>query len=249
MRTTPEQWKSWEEDGVLAVADAVGGDELERLRAAFDSRAAEAKADWLTGVAAGTHPAAFFDIPNAMEKGDIFVDLADHPSYYGLLVDFSKGQVCLQFPQFRTVVPSPLSYVGWHYDVSFSNPLHMKIQLYLDDVGEDGGPFAYVPGSHRPENHPLPQVRHQEDMPGHRTFPGSAGTAILFNSWACTHRWSTSPSRRGNRSSSSTKYSRKRNSIPSAMASWLIGSRQLRSDVSSDSNAPGQSQIDSGCRD
>ena len=183
MRATPEQWKSWEEDGVLAVADAVVGDELERLRAAFDSRAAEAKADWLTGVAAGTHPAAFFDIPNAMEKGDVFVDLADHPSYYGLLVDFSKGQVCLQFPQFRTVVPSPLSYVGWHYDVSFSNPLHMKIQLYLDDVGEDGGPFAYVPGSHRPENHPLPQVRHQEDMPGHRTFPGSAGTAILFNSW------------------------------------------------------------------
>ena len=66
MRATPEQWKSWEEDGVLAVPAAVVGDELDRLRAAFASRAGEAKVDWLTGVAAGTHPAAFFDIPNAM---------------------------------------------------------------------------------------------------------------------------------------------------------------------------------------
>ena len=183
MNATPEQWKLWEEDGVLAVPDAVVGDELERLRAAFDRCAAEAKEGWLRGVAAGTHPAAFFDIPNAMEKDNVFVDLADHPSYYGLLVDFSEGQVCIQSPQCRTVPPSPLSYVGWHYDVTFSNPLHMKVQLYLDDVGEDEGPFAYVPGSHKPENHPLPQVRHLADMPGHRTFPGSAGTAIVFNSW------------------------------------------------------------------
>ena len=183
MGATPEQRKSWEDDGVLTVPDAVVGNELERLREGFDRRADDAKQDWLRGVAAGTQPAAFFDIPNPMEKDSIFVDLADHPSYYPLLVDFSAGQVCMQFPQFRTVPPSPLSYVGWHFDVPFSNPLHMKVQLYLDDVGEDGGAFAYVPGSHLPENDPLPQVRHLEDMPGHRTFPGSAGTAILFNSW------------------------------------------------------------------
>ena len=183
MGATSEQWKLWEENGVLVVADAIGGDQLDRLQAAFDRCAAEAKNGWLKGVAEGTRPAAFFDIPNALEKDDVFVDLADHPSYYGLLVDFTGGQVCLQSPQFRTVPPSPLSYVGWHYDVTFSNPLHLKVQIYLDDVGEDEGPFGFVPGSHKPDNHPLPQVRNLEDMPGHRTFPGSAGTAIVFNSY------------------------------------------------------------------
>ena len=43
MGATSEQWKLWEENGVLAVADAIVGDQLDRLQAAFDRCAAEAK--------------------------------------------------------------------------------------------------------------------------------------------------------------------------------------------------------------
>tara|TARA_Y100000588_G_scaffold281383_1_gene298433 strand:- start:226 stop:567 length:342 start_codon:yes stop_codon:yes gene_type:complete len=64
----------------------------------------------------------------------------------------------------------------------------MKVQIYLDDVSEDGGAFAYVPGSHRPDVGPCPRYHRLEFMPGHIVIPGKAGDAILFNSYG----WHTS---------------------------------------------------------
>ena len=78
--------------------------------------------------------------------------------------------------------------MGWHPDVPQTNPLHMKVQIYVGDVSEDGGAFGYVPRSHRPDAGPYSGVHRLEDMPGHKVFPGKAGTAILFNSYG----WHTS---------------------------------------------------------
>ena len=36
--------------------------------------------------------------------------------------------------QVRTVAPWPLSYTSWHPDVPHSNPLHIKVQIYVNDV-------------------------------------------------------------------------------------------------------------------
>jgi hypothetical protein len=173
----------WDQDGCLVIPQAIAGEPLCRLQAAFDRCAAQAKPDWLKGVAQGTRPAAYFDIPDPMARDDLFIDLVDHPSYYELLMDFTGGQLLFLFAQFRTVPASPLSYVGWHYDVPRANPLHLKVQLYLNDVGPDQGAFAYVPGSHKPGAGPYQSVRRLESMPGHRAFYGRAGTALLFNSY------------------------------------------------------------------
>ena len=170
------------------LEDALVGAELQRLQDAFHRCREEVKADWLAGIATATQPAAYFDIPRPLERDAVFIDLVDHPSWYGLLTAFADNDLIFIAPQVRTVPLSPVSYVGWHPDVPHANPLHMKVQIYLDDVGPDGGAFAYVPRSHRPHAGPYPVVHRLESMPGHKVFPGKAGTAILFNSYG----WHTS---------------------------------------------------------
>lgn len=182
-RATPAQRRQMDEEGCIALPGALAPDLLEAVRAAFDRAAAQSRPQWVEGVAAGTSPGAFFDIPNAFALDPVFAELADHPAYYGLLKDFTGGVPQLIFGQFRTVPPHPFSYVGWHFDLPRDHPMHLKVQLYLDDVEPDGGPFAYVPGSHRPEAGPHPTVRRLEAMPGHRVCPGKAGSALLFNSF------------------------------------------------------------------
>jgi hypothetical protein len=188
MRPTEEQRLQWERDGYLVLEDAMQGDDLARLQGAFERCRADVKEDWLQGVAKGSQPASYFDIPNPLEKDDIFIDIVDHPSWYGLLMDFADDDLIFLAPQVRTVPLSPISYVGWHPDVPHTRPLHMKVQIYLDDVTDDGGAFAYVPGSHKPNVGPCPTYQRLECMPGHIVIPGKAGTAILFNSYG----WHTS---------------------------------------------------------
>mgnify|MGYP001157107263 FL=1 len=174
----------WRTDGALLIENAISGDELAGLREAFSRCAEQAKPDWLSGVRAGTRPAAFFDLPDPMGLDDRFLEIVDHPSFYGHLMAFSEGQVIFLSPQFRTVPAAPLSYVGWHYDVHReSTPLHMKVQIYLDDTSNEDGAFGYIPGSHLEDPGPYPLVRDPASMPGHRVFSGSAGSAILFNSY------------------------------------------------------------------
>ena len=173
----------WPQDGCLSIENAIADPQLQKLQATFNRCAAAAKDDWLKGVVQGTAPAAFFDIPDPISQDPLFVDLVDHPAYFPLLQELTGGEALFLFAQFRTVPPSPLSYVGWHFDVPPSDPLHLKVQIYLNDVGPDEGAFAYVPGSHLPDAGPYPAVHQLEDMPSHRVFYGQAGTALLFNSY------------------------------------------------------------------
>ncbi len=188
IRPTEEQKVQWEKDGYLVLENAMRGEQLARLQSTFERCCNEVKADWLKGVAEGSQPASYFDIPNALERDDIFIDIVDHLSWYGLLMAFADDDLIFLAPQVRTVPLSPISYVGWHPDVPHTRPLHMKVQIYLDDVSEDGGAFAYVPGSHQPDAGPCPKYQRLENMPGHVVIPGNAGTAILFNSYG----WHTS---------------------------------------------------------
>jgi len=187
-RPTESEQRQWDDEGILCLPSAIEEDELRRLQQAFDRCAAEAKAEWLEGIAKGTRPAAHFDIPNPLEKDDVFIDLIDHHSWYGLLMAFADEDLILLGPQVRTLPVHPISYVGWHPDVPHTTPLHIKVQIYVDDVPEDGGAFAYVPGSHKPDVGSCPVVRPLDSMPGYRVYAGKAGDAVLFNSYG----WHTS---------------------------------------------------------
>jgi ectoine hydroxylase len=180
---TLQQRKQWDEEGYLVLENALAGDQLKRLQAAFDRAAAECKDDWLDKIAKGEAAATFFDIPDPLQRDKIFIDIVDHPAWYGLLQDFTDGETLFLAPQVRTVPLWPMSYTGWHPDVGHSNPLHIKVQIYVDDVTEKSGEFAYVPGSHRLDSGPYARPKFAESMPGHLRLPGKAGTAIVFNSY------------------------------------------------------------------
>ena len=180
---TPEERQFWEDNGYLVLEQAMVGKDLLRLQEAFHRAAADCKEEWLQGIARGTRPAAHFDIPNPFEHDDVFIDLIDHPSWYPYLLDFADGELILLGPQVRTLPAQPISYVGWHPDVPQTNPLHMKVQIYVEDVAPGTGEFAYVPGSHKRDSGPYARPSWNESMPGHKTFPGKAGTAIIFNSY------------------------------------------------------------------
>ena len=188
VRPTPKQQKQWDDEGYLFFEKAIQGDDLKRLQDAFDHWSVICKEDWLNRVEAGEAIATFYDIPDPFAKSEIFVDLIDHSSYYGALMTFTDDQLILLGPQVRTVPPWPLSYSSWHSDVPFSNPLHIKVQIYVHDVLPESGEFAFVPGSHKLDSGPYSKVKWAKSMPGHRTFPGEAGTAIVFNAYG----WHTS---------------------------------------------------------
>ena len=183
IRPTETETSHWKECGYLVFENAIQGEELKRLQEVFDYWAERWKLAWLDRVDAGQVPASFYDIPDPFDKDEIFVDLIDHQSYYGHLLAFTDDNLILLGPQVRTVPPSPVCYSGWHPDVPHSNPLHIKVQVYVNDVEPEAGEFAYVPGSHKSDAGPYSSTTCLEAMPGHKRFPGKAGTAIMFNSY------------------------------------------------------------------
>ncbi len=191
---TPAQRQQWDEEGYIVLENALQGEQLTQLQTAFSQAAADCKEGWLRSVATGSASPTFFDIPKPLERAEIFIDLVDHPSWYGLLQDFTDGELLFIGPQVRTVPVWPMSYTGWHPDVPQSNPLHIKVQIYVDDVGEQCGEFAYVPGSHKAASGPYVRPKLGESMPGHKKLPGSAGTAIAFNAYG----WHTAMDNRSN---------------------------------------------------
>ena len=188
-RADEGQRKSWDEEGYVLLENAITGDPLSRLQEAFERCSHESKPEWLEAVSEGRRSSSFFDIPDPLERDDAFVDMIDHGGTLGLLRDFLGEDMTFRGLGARTVPPCPISYVGWHPDVHRDRtPLHIKVQIYVNDVGEDRGPFAYVPRSHLEGAGPYPRVKHLDAMPGHRTLPGKAGTAVMFNCYG----WHTS---------------------------------------------------------
>ena len=100
---TEAQTRQWNQAGYLVFSDAIEGAELRRLQTAFDYWAEQCKADWLDRIERGEQAATFYDIPDALEKDEIFVDIVDHPSYYGCLRQFTDAEPMFLAEQVRTV--------------------------------------------------------------------------------------------------------------------------------------------------
>lgn len=183
------QWKSWKEDGYVVLENAIAGEDLSRLQKAFDEGLEATKPVWLENVAAGHQSSAYVDIPNPFEQDEAFLNITDHSSTVGILRDFLGEDMLARGMTARAVPQSPISYVGWHPDMHRSSfPLHIKVQIYVNDVGVDRGAFAYVPGSQKADAGPYPRVKRLDAMPGVKPLPGKAGTAVIFNCYG----WHTS---------------------------------------------------------
>lgn len=180
-RLTEEERARWLSEGCLLLEGALSGEPLKRLQRAFAEVAERRKPEWLAQLEAGETAGSYYDLPDPLADDEAFRDLMDWPGYYGPVRDILGDDILLVDVQARVVPRWPISYSSWHRDVSADHPLHVKVQLYVGDVPPGGGEFGFVPGSHLGEADFYPKVRRLESMPGHRAFPGPAGTAILFN--------------------------------------------------------------------
>ena len=78
---TPQQRRSWDEDGFVICEDFLAPAEVQRLLRAIDQLAGQRER------ALGPMPASGFQVRNLLAKDDAFLDLVDHPRMLPLVVD------------------------------------------------------------------------------------------------------------------------------------------------------------------
>ena len=180
--TMDEQLREYRERGVVVIEGAIAGEQLTRLQAATDYWHERSKEEWLEAIASGDACPLWLDVPDALEKEEVFVEMIDHPGYVDLLEAITDGELLLtEQVQVRSTPPWPIAYAGWHSD-RVPGGCFPNLQIYIHDVREKGGEFAYVPGSHRTNVDTGYPPRRNDTMPGHLRIPGPAGTAIVFDS-------------------------------------------------------------------
>ena len=177
-----EQLQDFRKLGLVVIEEAIRGEQLTRLQKATDYWHEQCKEDWLEEIASGDACPLWFDVPDAMEKDEVFLDMLDHPSFIDLLDAITDGELLLGGPfQVRATPPWPVAYTAWHPDKGRDGQLHPKMQIYINDVPGNSGEFAYVPGSHLTTDDTRYRPQRNNTMPGHRRLPGKAGTVILFD--------------------------------------------------------------------
>ena len=183
---TPEQRESFDANGYVMIENAIEGEDLERVQEVFLEGQAETRAKW----EADGCPRGFFDIPNVLERDDIFLDLMHYKSTFPVMEEVIGPDIQLMGIQARTYPPNPTSYTNWHKDCPpWSHPqyaLKSKLFYYLFDVVEDGGCTSFVPGKHQ-SIEDIPKYETPEEMPGHVKMTAKAGTAVIFD----TRLWHT----------------------------------------------------------
>ncbi|MDH6580505.1 phytanoyl-CoA dioxygenase family protein [Kitasatospora sp. MAP5-34] len=166
---TPDEWETFERDGILILDDVLSPGETAALRDAVDARTPRAR------------------------QGDIvaldsrFVPLIDHPQHVGRMFDVYGDMLKLLSSELFRREPGQANRNNWHFDGprllpfgSFSDraPLRVKVGYWLTALPrKEMGNLIYVPGSHRwdhlPQYHthePHPQEKHLTVGPGAMTL-------------------------------------------------------------------------------
>ena len=211
------QHEHWGTEGYLVLPGALSESEVDRLTVAVDRLDQASQRD-------SRGADEFLSTHNVIEEDDAFLDLIDHPSHLGVIMDLMGASIQLLASQVMVRPPTPHPGSRWHYDgpkpypfpraVGLTPLLHLKIGWFLTDLdAPDMGNFLIIPGSHR-ENFPKGAAnaatvsspsRFQEvdeidaGVPGAKQVTLRAGDALLFHNalWHSVSR-NTSNVRRKN---------------------------------------------------
>lgn len=148
---TADQWREFQDRGLLIVANAFSRSETETWREAILR---------IRTNRAGAREDDFFTFRNVVEADPSFGSLIDHPAHVGLAYDLYGEMLKLQLSELFVRAPgSGARPERWHIDgprvvpyAAFAPgaPMQVKVGIWLTDVLEpDMGNLAFVPGSHR----------------------------------------------------------------------------------------------------
>ena len=193
-RLTMEQRRQWDAEGYLVIKNALSPTEVAELTAAVDRLDAESQAE-------GRDPNAFLSALNVVERDDVFLNLVDHSSHLGIVVDLLGANIQMKLSQVMVRPPTPTPGSRWHVDGPGPYPfpnlngvmplIQLKIGWFLTDVDNpDMGNFVVIPGSHANGLPPsavqaiaASQQAAQIEIavPGARQVMVRAGDALLFH--------------------------------------------------------------------
>lgn len=186
---TPEQALLYQNEGFLHLPGIIPPNLVSDLRRAFEASFATQEDVWRREVAEHKANPAFCDIPNILDRGDCFVDLADLPALVPYLLGTIGPDVQLNHTHARVFFPGKTFTDLFHsdlrdvlgVDLAHSPNFFMKVHFYFDDLDPDQGCLAFLPGSHRlPAGFPRPAID-PAVSPAVRKIVPKAGDAVLFN--------------------------------------------------------------------
>jgi len=186
-KLTPEEKRTFEETGLLAIENALSDDQIVTLTQASDEIHGRYLAD-------GLDPSGALFHPNFIPDFDGFQDLVDHdrvlPKVWGILgwnIYLYHAHLIVTPPTGKT--PDNKTF-GWHQDSGRVNKeieshprprLSLKVAYFLSDVSEEGrGNFWVVPGTQISDTMSMPPdgIGQPEGAVPVIVKPG---TAVLFD--------------------------------------------------------------------
>ena len=147
---TAEQWKTFNEDGIIFIEDALSDGDIQTYIDAIDRVAATSRK---------YTPGGFLHMENIVERDPVFTNLIDNERHVGYAYDLFGELLKLHQSQFFLRPPGGTQYNQWHPDgaralpygvFSPKLPLQIKIGYWLTDLPrEKMGNLVVLPGSHR----------------------------------------------------------------------------------------------------
>ncbi len=192
VHATPEELQTFAETGYLIREGLFQGEALEELRAALD-RLEEQEAEKRDKEITGRRSWGF--IPRRlMDKDEVFLDLLKFQpilsiarAMMGPLVRLRNLSARIGYPgedfQHETPWHQHLRVISDPLPPWFSRPHCIDCLIYLDDLNEDTGALAIVPGSHNWLDKTAPQTYEQVDGEMEVRVKAGGGVLIHGNLW------------------------------------------------------------------
>jgi len=187
---TDEQRMTYEHQGFLHMPGVIPPALVRDLREKFDRASSEYATRWKADAAEGRADTAFYDIPSILDQGDCFVDLADLPTVFPVLLEAVGPDIQLNHTHARVFPPGKTFTAPWHsdlanvvgIDLAHSPHFFVKVHFYFEDLRPDQGCLAFLPGTHRlPPGYPRPSIDDIASSQAVKRIVPKAGDAVLFN--------------------------------------------------------------------
>ncbi|MEK7747771.1 MAG: phytanoyl-CoA dioxygenase family protein [Nitrospirota bacterium] len=196
MDLVDQQLLQFETQGFVHLPGVIPADLVTRVKKTFDSAAELHRAEWEMLPDEHRARAPYYDIPDILDVDDAFVDLADLPSIWPLLLKAIGTDIQLNHTHARIMFPGKTFTASFHSDlvqlqgINLATSPHFfaKVHFYFEDLDPEQGCLGFIPGSHflPATNNPKPPVDEPENSSVTVRIVPKAGDAVLFNTH-CRH--------------------------------------------------------------
>ena len=196
MELVDQQLLQFEIQGFVHLPGVIPPPLVARVKQAFDTASEQHRTEWEKLPEERRSRAPYYDIPDILDVDDAFVDLADLPSIWPLLLKAVGTDIQLNHTHARIMFPGKTFTAAWHSDlaqlqgVNLATSPHFfaKVHFYFEDLDPQQGCLGFIPGSHFlpvTENPKPPADGSDRSGVTVRIVP-RAGDAVLFNTH-CRH--------------------------------------------------------------